>query len=103
MEENCCLTYVPTWKDRVKWVLFKRTVPDYPDLPEGFKDGITTNQSVELSFIDRIKVLLTGRFSVRTLTFTENVIGKHQNGYTTFNVEPFRFLERSPQPMRGVE
>lgn len=45
---------------------------DVPDLPEWAKDAVFVETRVELSFADRLRVLVSGRIRVRSQTLTEN-------------------------------
>lgn len=47
-----------------------------PDLPEWAKDGLMVETNVEWSFVDRIRILLTGNTSIRTWTACENPPGR---------------------------
>jgi hypothetical protein len=49
---------------------------------------------VELSFLDRLRVLITGRIEIETRTSTENVIGKSATA-STFTALPWKWMERN--------
>jgi hypothetical protein len=49
---------------------------DLADLPPWAKDALYVENRVELSFADRLRVLLSGRLRVRSRTLTENVPGR---------------------------
>lgn len=62
------------------------------DPPEWAKDGIVNNVTVELGFVDRIRVFLTGRFVVRVSTSTENKVGRTE-ATSIFIAAPPRWAE----------
>lgn len=65
---------VPFWRR----MIFKLFPWKHLDLepPEWARDGIVNVVTVELGFVDRLRVLLTGRFVLKVSTSTENVVGK---------------------------
>lgn len=56
------------------------------------KDGYHCNIKVDLSIVDRIRTLLSGRIRVEVRCATEHEIGNHATE-TSFNVLPFKSLE----------
>lgn len=65
----------PWWKR-----LADRCFPSWhgmlPDLPEWAEDGIVIETRVNFSFVDRLRILLTGNLSVKTWTACENFPGR---------------------------
>lgn len=93
---GCMTTPRWTWRDKLRCKLFPATpcyVPDAPDDPPEFRDALICRVTVELSFIDRLRVLVSGRLSVETKTITENRIGRHQTASSAYPL-PIRLLER---------
>lgn len=64
-----------------------------PELPDWAKDGIVTTVCVDLSFKDRLVILLTGRCSIRLYSACENIPGKVETNYTSFISLPPQFAE----------
>lgn len=75
----------PWWKRKVS--RFFRWHSEAPDLPEWAKDGIYTHTSINFSFADRVRILLTGNVSVRSFTACENPPGRLET--KTSAVAPF--------------
>lgn len=46
-----------------------------PDAPKEYKDVLVTITRIELSFLDRLRILWNGKVEVQTKTVTENLIG----------------------------
>lgn len=62
-----------------------------PDLPTWAKDAIYCETVVDLSFADRIRVLLSGRLCVRSRTLTETRPGRVQSSSLGYPLPP-KFL-----------
>lgn len=58
-------------------------------IPEWASDSLITNVDVTVSFRDRLRVLLLGKFSMRVVAHTEGVIGRTE-GESTFYPPRFR-------------
>jgi hypothetical protein len=65
-----------------------------PEAPSRFKDCLVSTTIVELSWADRLRVLLTGRLAVGAKTVTEFEIGRCVSASATW-VLPWRWLERN--------
>lgn len=52
-----------------------------------------TRTTVDLSIIDRLRVLISGRIEVQAKTSTENEVGNYATN-ATFNIQPPRWLTR---------
>jgi len=50
------------------------------DLPEGFKDALYCNTTIQFGWRDKIKILFGYKVELRTVTYTENEPGKTFNG-----------------------
>lgn len=85
--------YQPTWRDRLRGRLFPYRHCHPPEAPGHYLDCITIHTTVGLSWIDRFRVMLTGRLEVTTRTVTENTIGKNVTASESYVLPPL-FLER---------
>lgn len=92
--------YVPLRRERIGWRLFPSRHCDMPDLPKlktggqtATRDCLVAHTKVELSFLDRLRVLVSGRIEVVAKTVTENVIGENVT-VAVFNVRPPGWLDR---------
>lgn len=92
---NECLVYVPQWQEKLGWKLFPSVYVDSPELP-GMRDVMVSYTHVNLSFLDRIRVLISGKIEVTTKTATENVIGKVSTN-CGFSARPPWWLDRIPK------
>lgn len=79
--EALCFVQRPTNWQRFKWWLFPERHPQEPDL---FKSKATfSNDCVtivcrhEISFLDRVRILFTGKATTRTLLKTQHVVGEN--------------------------
>lgn len=73
-----CLSRPWTWKDKLRCRLFPPQHCDLPEAPATHKDVLVCRVTSELSMLDRLRVLITGRIRVESRTVTENVIGNHK-------------------------
>jgi hypothetical protein len=89
------MQYQSQWQERIGRKLFPRVHLDTPSFPEG-KDELFCKIVCEFSFLDRLRILLTGRASVETRTVTENMIGAHATSSTAFPLPP-KWMERRPE------
>lgn len=89
--ENSAMAYCPTRKMRLRAKLFPRRYCDHPHI-EGklIKDGIHTCTAVRLSWLDRFRILLTGRASITTKTTLFDGGAAATN--SAFQVEPWLWL-----------
>lgn len=90
--ENHAVEYVPTLRERIGWRLFPAQHCDVPDKP-GMHDMIVSETKTELSFADRLRVLVSGRVRTVTKTATACLIGDHETS-AVFCVEPPTWLRR---------
>jgi hypothetical protein len=82
-----------TWRDKLRCKLFppRYDEPQWPvpfDAVEG--DGLVIRTYVHLSFLDRLRVLFSGKLHVCSKTSTEHVIGNHKTTSSAFPVWRFR-------------
>lgn len=82
-----------TWRDKLRSKLFPFKPCHVPDAPPEFHDALICRVTAELSFMDRLRVLASGRMSFEAKTVTENRIGRHMTAASACPL-PTRFLER---------
>ena len=63
-------------------------------LPKWAEDTVHTDVDVTLGFVDRLRILARGRFSVRVVTHTEHVVGR-TSANSVFTAP--RFISRKPK------
>lgn len=66
-----------TWKDKLRTRLFPSKYCEAPDsIRSGeYMDVLVCKVTARLSMIDRLRVLISGRFVVESKTITQNIIG----------------------------
>jgi hypothetical protein len=64
-----------TWREKLRARLFPFTPCTLPDSPASWKDCVVSITRCELSFVDRLRVLFTGKLEVETRTVTEHIVG----------------------------
>ncbi len=89
---NYCQEYMPTRLERLGWRFFPSRHCDIPD-KVGMHDAVITVTKAELSFADRLRVLISGRVEVQSKTATENLVGSHETN-AVFIVRPPTWLDR---------
>lgn len=77
-----------TLKDRVRWRLYPANHCDLPEAPPKWKDVLVCRTVVNLSMLDRLRILVSGRLMVETRTVTENEIGAHVTGSVAYPLPP---------------
>lgn len=92
MSENSACVYVSQWQERLGWRLFPQHHFDSPEM-DGAHDCFHCTTVVELSFLDRLRALISGKIKVTTKTATEFQIGKSVTA-SGVNVSPPKFLDR---------
>jgi hypothetical protein len=72
-----CYTFAQPWgwREKLRAKVFPFTICHTPEAPAQFQDVLISKVRSELSFLDRIRVLFTGRVEVEVRTVTENLIG----------------------------
>lgn len=65
-----------TWRDRWRARLFPFTPCDLPEAPATFKDVLVTKTRTELSWADRLRILVTGKVEVEVRVVTEHAVGE---------------------------
>ena len=92
------LVYVPQWQEKLGWILFPSNHIDLPEMPNR-KDGLICHVTVQLSWLDRLRMLISGKLEVTAKTATENVIGANVTA-TGVSVIPPTWLQRHNDEMR---
>lgn len=70
--------------------LFPQSWPEYPERP-GYKPGaLTTHVEVRLGWLDRFRILISGRCTVRVKTIT-SIDDSKAESFSTFSVLPPTF------------
>lgn len=82
-----------TWRDKLRCKLFPPQHCELPEAPATHKDVLVCKVFSELSMIDRLRVLITGRIKVETRTVTENVIGDTKTN-SVFSALPPKWWSR---------
>jgi hypothetical protein len=87
-----CSVYVPQWQEKLGWRLFPAHHIDSPELPCAH-DVLVCVSRVHLSWIDRLRVLISGKIEVTSKTTTKGVIGDHISA-SVFSARPPAWLDR---------
>lgn len=90
--QNYGMRYVPRRLEKLGWRLFPHRHCEAPELPGPCRDCSITRVTVCLSFIDRIRLLLTGRLLVEVKTSTEHEIGESATTSAAY-VDAPKFLQ----------
>lgn len=101
MEENSCAQYVPQWQEKLGWKLFPPTHAEMPEAPiggEGWpeaRDCLVVRVTINVSWPDRIRLLISGRAIVESKSITEGIIGCNKTNSAAYVLPP-QFLDRKP-------
>lgn len=91
---NCLACPRPlTWRDRFRERFFPAAYCELPEAPATHRDVLVVRVFTHLSWLDRLRVLLTGRIRVESKTVTEHVIGDHRT-CSVFMALPPRWCDR---------
>lgn len=82
-----------TWRDKLRCKLFPPQHCDLPEAPALFQDVLVCRVTSELSMLDRLRVLITGRIRVESRTVTENMMGSHRTK-SIFSALPPKWWDR---------
>lgn len=74
--------------------LFPARLPEIVEMPLGFQDYMVTKITVSLSFLDRLRLLVSGTLLVDCRISTENRIGDTRTASMAYPLPP-KFLSRS--------
>lgn len=76
--QNLAMEWRPTWYQRLhNWFAPRNAIP-YADVPEGYGDALYIGTVTRLSFVDRIRVLITGVVHIQTRTWIDRPIEKYE-------------------------
>ncbi len=64
-----------SWKDRVKSKLFPARYCELQSAPAEFKDCIVLKIGIGFSFLDRLRVLVSGKMKIETKIVCEHAVG----------------------------
>lgn len=64
------------WRERLRYKLFPSRFVPLPEAPAHFKDVLECQTCSVLDWLDRLRVLVTGKIVVKTRTVTEHTIGQ---------------------------
>lgn len=93
MSEGYCQIYVPQMREKIGWKLFPRQHFDSPEMV-GAHDCLHCHVVASFSFLDRLRILISGEVKITTKTATEHLIGKHKT-LSGVEVLPPKFLRRT--------
>ena len=68
-----------TWRDKLRSKIFPFIPCPIPESPPSFQDVVITKCRSDLSLIDRLRVLITGKVETETRIVTENMVGQHRS------------------------
>jgi len=91
MNENSSAQYTPIHQSSLKRLLLKLWPWHHQyvgKLPDWAKDAIYVENQVSLSFADRLRVLASGRFRVRSQTLTEEKPGRVESSSIAHPLPP---------------
>lgn len=88
-----------TWRDKLRCKLFPAQHCDLPEAPASFQDVLVCRVTSELSMLDRLRVLITGRIRVESRTVTENMMGSHRTK-SIFSTLPPKWWDREAERLR---
>lgn len=75
--DNSCLTREWTWRDRLRSKLFPFVICHVPEAPSHYQDCLVSRSRSIVCFMDRLRILVTGRVEVETRIVTEHTVGGH--------------------------
>jgi hypothetical protein len=64
-----------TWRERIRFRAFPTRHCELPSAPTTFQDCVVVTTVASLSFVDRLRVLVSGKVTVQTKTVTEHIVG----------------------------
>ena len=76
------------WWVRIIWRLYPSQHCELPAAPATHQDVLFTNVLVVLPFVDRLRVLISGKLAVRTKTVTENTVGNCVSSTVSYPLRP---------------
>jgi hypothetical protein len=72
--QNGAMQYFPQWQEKIGRKLFPNGYVFMPEM-QGSHDCIVTTVKTNFSFIDRLRILVSGNVTTNVKTTTENVVG----------------------------
>jgi len=83
-----------TWKEKLRAKLFPLNHCELPEAPATHKDVLVVETFVTLGWMDRFRVLISGRLRVDTRTVTENTVGDCKTASVAYPLEPMFWTRR---------
>lgn len=90
------MVYKSTFAERIGWRLFPRQRIDAPEMPEQ-GDVFVCEVETRLDWLDRLRILVSGRCQVTSKTATEHRFGNHAT-ISNFTVLPPTYLDPHARP-----
>lgn len=84
-----------TWRGWLRYRLFGQRHCHLPPAPGHWKDSMFTEVYTYLGFLDRLRILISGRVKTTVKTITENEIGGHNTTGELNVMPPILFIEPS--------
>jgi hypothetical protein len=75
-----------TWRERLRFKLFPSRHCSLPEAPVTYLDCVVSTTRAEFSFLDRLRILLTGKCVVQTKTVCQNVVGETRTSSVAYPV-----------------
>lgn len=91
--DNGIQQYIPQFREKIGWKLFPSNHIDSPRL-DNAHDCLHCHVVASFSFLDRLRILISGEVKVTVKTATENLLGAHETA-TGVEVLPPKYLRRS--------
>jgi hypothetical protein len=79
---------VPFWQ-RVFLKLYPSRYCDLPTAPKEYRDVLVFNSVTRFGFLDRLRILVTGRVQTRAKIVTQNTIGYTVSDAVCYPIPPF--------------
>jgi len=76
-------------KERLRFWLFPKNYKALPEAPFTHKDVMTTRTICVFGFVDRLRILVSGRTFVETRTVCENEVGDCKTNGSVFVLSPW--------------
>jgi hypothetical protein len=91
MSEINCFAVERPWgrKERFIFWLFPKDYKALPKAPATHKDVLTVRTICVFGFIDRLRILISGRTFVETRTVCENEVGNNATAVSMFVLSPW--------------
>lgn len=85
--------YVPTWKDRLANLLFRRAIEDFEEDPMWAKGRLRTVVVTAIDWKDWLRILLGGKFIVEMKIHTDEPVVKAYSQVRGYVLAPWQNLK----------